>query len=278
LVNSMNSMKWLVILVMHPPLRICMIWFAEQVIGYEKAPVSPIDAWWLEPRSRHFAQRSLCAAAIRALPSSDLGPVLLPPWNLQRRLPGSDFNRHGWPFRVFAPQGCRNLAVCFCARSMSRADCRSNQSCCEFSKTPSPRPRAHWCLVNIQNLNTQNREHPLCGPIISAAYNRLSFPIENWLAVYPGLGGHFWLSKPSGFSFCFKLCPGHGIVTGFQGHPNIPIAHICHRFGLCFECKDPVITSRFFAPVPGHIVLPQIRKDIWYRQCVGRHLNAGGHG
>lgn len=48
--------------------------------------------------------RRRCASAIRALPSAVFGPVLMPPWNLQRLRPGSLLARHGVPFRVLAPQ------------------------------------------------------------------------------------------------------------------------------------------------------------------------------
>jgi hypothetical protein len=47
---------------------------------------------------------------MRARPSSDLGPVERPPWNRQRRLPGSTFTLHGLPWRFCAPHAGR----CFC--------------------------------------------------------------------------------------------------------------------------------------------------------------------
>ena len=65
--------------------------------------------------SRHAAQRLRCASAIRARPSGVFGPVLLPPWNRHRRLPGSTRILQTSPLRVLAPQrgrirfgkGCR---------------------------------------------------------------------------------------------------------------------------------------------------------------------------
>jgi hypothetical protein len=46
--------------------------------------------------------RRRCASAIRALPSMVLGPVDSPPWNRQRRFPGTTLMMHGAPARVLA--------------------------------------------------------------------------------------------------------------------------------------------------------------------------------
>ena len=60
--------------------------------------------------ARQLAHRARCAAAIRDLPSGVLGPVESPPWQRQRRLPGSTLSRQGVPFRVLAPQQGRSLS------------------------------------------------------------------------------------------------------------------------------------------------------------------------
>ena len=60
-------------------------------------------------RTRHWAHRLRCAAAIRALSSAVLGPVESPPWKRQRRLPGSTLTKTGGAFWVQAPQRGRSF-------------------------------------------------------------------------------------------------------------------------------------------------------------------------
>ena len=52
--------------------------------------------------ARNALQRRRCASAIRAFPSTVLGPVDKPPWNRQRRFPGTTLMMHGAPARVLA--------------------------------------------------------------------------------------------------------------------------------------------------------------------------------
>jgi hypothetical protein len=50
-----------------------------------------------------------CTSAIRARPAFVLGPVDSPPWNRQRRLPGTTLMIHGAPALVLAQHRGRNL-------------------------------------------------------------------------------------------------------------------------------------------------------------------------
>jgi len=52
--------------------------------------------------ARNALQRRRCASAILALPPAVLGPVDSPPWNRQRRFPGTTLMMHGAPARVLA--------------------------------------------------------------------------------------------------------------------------------------------------------------------------------
>src|SRR6266851_4704793 len=54
-------------------------------------------------------QRRRCASAIRARPAFVLGPVDSPPWNRQRRFPGTTLMMHGAPALVLAQHLGRNL-------------------------------------------------------------------------------------------------------------------------------------------------------------------------
>jgi hypothetical protein len=58
---------------------------------------------------RKAFQRRRCASAIRARLAFVLGPVDIPPWNRQRRFPGTTLTMHGAPARVFAQHLGRNL-------------------------------------------------------------------------------------------------------------------------------------------------------------------------
>jgi hypothetical protein len=73
----------------------------------------------MDRRLRNARHRRRCAAAIRARPATLLGPVDAPPWNLQRRLPGTTRMMHGAPARVLAPHRGRNLR--FNGRGRARA-------------------------------------------------------------------------------------------------------------------------------------------------------------
>jgi hypothetical protein len=50
-----------------------------------------------------------CTSAIRARPAFVLGPVDSPPWNRQRRFPGTTLMMHGAPALVLAQHLGRNL-------------------------------------------------------------------------------------------------------------------------------------------------------------------------
>jgi len=60
-------------------------------------------------RDRNAFHRRRCASAIRARPAFVLGPVDIPPWNRQRRFPGTTLMMHGAPARVLAQHLGRNL-------------------------------------------------------------------------------------------------------------------------------------------------------------------------
>jgi hypothetical protein len=60
-------------------------------------------------RDRKAFQRRRCASAIRARPAFVLGPVDIPPWNRQRRFPGTTLMMHGAPALVLAQHLGRNL-------------------------------------------------------------------------------------------------------------------------------------------------------------------------
>jgi hypothetical protein len=62
-------------------------------------------------RDRNAFHRRRCASAIRARPAFVLGPVDIPPWNRQRRFPGTTLMMHSAPARVLAQHLGRNL--CF---------------------------------------------------------------------------------------------------------------------------------------------------------------------
>jgi hypothetical protein len=53
--------------------------------------------------------RCRCTSAIRARPAFVLGPVDSPPWNRQRRFPGTTLMMHGAPALVLAQHLGRNL-------------------------------------------------------------------------------------------------------------------------------------------------------------------------
>ena len=59
--------------------------------------------------ARNDLHRRRCASAILALPSAVLGPVDNPPWNRQRRFPGTTLMMQAAPARVLAPHLGRNL-------------------------------------------------------------------------------------------------------------------------------------------------------------------------
>src|SRR5258708_17913626 len=76
-------------------------------------------------------QRRRCASAIRARPAFVLGPVDSPPWNRQRRFPGTTLMMHGAPALVLAQHIGRNLRFnCATGRARTAADnqCRSRQA------------------------------------------------------------------------------------------------------------------------------------------------------
>src|SRR5215510_6561496 len=77
---------------------------------------------------------------IRALPSTVLGPVDSPPWNRQRRFPGTTLMMQGAPARVLAQHLGRNLRVKGSPvrdrprSSILRHQCRSRQIPSEHSR------------------------------------------------------------------------------------------------------------------------------------------------
>jgi hypothetical protein len=59
--------------------------------------------------ARNARHRRRCASAIRALPSTVLGPVDSPPWNRHRLFPGTALMMHGAPALIVAQHLGRNL-------------------------------------------------------------------------------------------------------------------------------------------------------------------------
>src|SRR5262249_4911457 len=103
---------------------------------------------------RNALQRRRCASAIRALPSTDLGPVDSPPWKRQRRFPGVTLMMQGAPARVLAQHFGRNLRfkgspLCDRPRSnILRHQCRSRQVGSEH-----PRPVLVQCKTVVIETN-----------------------------------------------------------------------------------------------------------------------------
>ena len=89
---------------------------------------------------RNAFQRRRCTSAIRARPAFVLGPVDSPPWNRQRRFPGTTLMMHGAPALVLAQHLGRNLRFKgspLCDRphsSIWRHQCRSRQAPSEHAR------------------------------------------------------------------------------------------------------------------------------------------------
>lgn len=102
--------------------RIILAWIAALTTvtlvyagGISGPPVclTATDVWSIYPGARLMGslsaprlacQRARWDSAMGALPSTDLGLLDIPPWNLHPFLPTTGLALHGCPFRVLAPQ------------------------------------------------------------------------------------------------------------------------------------------------------------------------------
>jgi hypothetical protein len=112
------------------------------------------DLW----NARH---RRRCASAIRALPSTVLGPVGSPPWNRRRLFPGTTLMMHGAP--------CSCLGAAPRPKFALQHQPTVHQAALEHPATPMPFSTGYFQSMHIPPSAPAPPPHELRKPSIGSA-------------------------------------------------------------------------------------------------------------